>query len=291
MKKDNQLNLLCVDDEAGILRSLTRLLRGEEFNIITAGSGAEALDILEQQSVQVLVADQRMPDMNGIDLLERVKNRHPQIVRVVLSGFADIASILEAINKGEVFRYLGKPWNDEELKTMLRQCFAQYRLEQENKELVSVVNHQNEQLAVLNSRLEKQVATQQQDLDDSADDLKQVENGLRILHGIVQNIPLPLFGVDAQGQIVIANAQAIALAGEKVAIGNLLADVVGSDIESKIKHQIMSSLSSSTALVQGAGQQSTQEYMDVGFGRISAFPLAIDTQIHGGIVVITESAA
>lgn len=285
MSEDKTLNLLCVDDEDGILRSLKRLLRSENFNVLTASSGVEALEILEQTPVQVLVADQRMPDMSGIELLEKVKCSYPQIVRVVLSGFADIATILESINKGEVFRYLGKPWNDEELKTMLRQCFHQYHLEQENKELLAIVNHQNEQLAKLNGALEQQVANQRQDLEDTVDDLAQVETGLKVLHGVVQNIPLPLFGVDEHGQIVIANSRAIDIAGDKVAIGNTLADLVGSDIDSQIREQILNP--QNTAL---ASDQSP-DLIEVGFGRLSAFPLAIDARVHGGIVVISESAA
>ncbi len=283
MSEDKTLNLLCVDDEDGILRSLKRLLRSENFNVLTASSGVEALEILEQTPVQVLVADQRMPDMSGIELLEKVKCRYPQVVRVVLSGFADIATILESINKGEVFRYLGKPWNDEELKTMLRQCFDQYNLEQENKELLAIVNRQNEQLAKLNGALELQVANQQQDLDDTADDLAQVETGLKVLHGVVQNIPLPLFGVDEHGQIVIANSRAIDIAGDKVAIGNTLADLVGSDVDSQIREQILNPQNSAPA------EQQSADLIEVDFGCLSAFPLAIDARVQGGIVVISES--
>ena len=283
MSEDKTLNLLCVDDEDGIMRSLKRLLRSENFNVLTASSGVEALEILEQTPVQVLVADQRMPDMSGIELLEKVKCRYPQVVRVVLSGFADIATILESINKGEVFRYLGKPWNDEELKTMLRQCFDQYNLEQENKELLAIVNRQNEQLAKLNGALELQVANQQQDLDDTADDLAQVETGLKVLHGVVQNIPLPLFGVDEHGQIVIANSRAIDIAGDKVAIGNTLADLVGSDVDSQIREQILNPQNSAPA------EQQSADLIEVDFGCLSAFPLAIDARVQGGIVVISES--
>ena len=289
MNKDAQLNLLCVDDEAGILSSLTRLLRSEKFGVITASSGAQALEILADQPVQVLVADQRMPDMSGIALIEQVKQRHPHIVRVVLSGFADISIILESINKGEVFRYLGKPWNDEELKTMLRQCFAQFELEQENKQLLDVVNQQNLQLEELNGRLEQRLETQLQDLNNTTDNLHQVENGLKILHGIVQSIPLPLFGIDDIGQIVMANSQAIALAGEQVAIGNLLSDVVGPDVESRIRQQLVDS---AMPVANAMGMDNTAgDYIEVDFGRVRALPLAINTIVHGGIVIIAESAA
>lgn len=294
MNTDCELNLLCVDDEQGILRSLKRLLRSEPFGVLSASSGADALELLATESIQVIVADQRMPDMSGTRLLEKVKEEYPHVIRVVLSGFADVTTILESINRGEVFRYLGKPWNDEELKTMLRQCFAQFNLEQENKKLISMVNHQNTELEKLNSLLAQQVEKQQLDLSSSEDNLQQAETGLRILRGVVQNIPLPLFGIDDNGQIVIANAQAIALAGNNVAIGNELADVVGNDVGARIKQQ----LQMQKQQIQDPGEASDTrlkiqglEDMEVSFGRIRAFPLAVDARVRGGIVVITESAA
>ena len=284
MTSDIRANLLCVDDEPGILRSLRRLLRGEDFNVITASSGLEALEVLAEQPVQVMVADPRMPDMSGIELIERVKHEHPHVVRVVLSGFADIATILSAINRGEVFRYLGKPWNDEELKTMLRQCFIQYRLEQENQQLLELVNQQNHQLAELNGQLEKQIEAQQQGLDETVSNLKKIESGLKMMHGIVQNIPLPLFGIDKHGQVVMANARAIAIAGERLAIGNRLADIVDHDVEAKIQQQLKQSAVAGVAAADPLSDEA--EYLAVEFGRVSAFPFAIDTRVVGGLVVV-----
>lgn len=294
MNTDCELNLLCVDDEQGILRSLKRLLRSEPFGVLSASSGAEALELLASESIHVIVADQRMPDMSGTRLLEKVKEEYPDVIRVVLSGFADVTSILESINRGEVFRYLGKPWNDDELKTMLRQCFAQFNLEQENKKLISMVNEQNTELEKLNSMLAQQVEKQQLDLSSSEDSLQQAETGLRILRGVVQNIPLPLFGIDDNGQIVIANAQAIALAGNNVAIGNELADVVGNDVGSRIKQQLQMQKQQIQEPSEASDSQlkiQDLEDMEVSFGRIRAFPLAVDAKIRGGIVVITQSAA
>jgi response regulator RpfG family c-di-GMP phosphodiesterase len=294
MNTDCELNLLCVDDEQGILRSLKRLLRSESFGVLSASSGAEALELLASESIQVIVADQRMPDMSGTRLLEKVKEEHPDVIRVVLSGFADVTSILESINRGEVFRYLAKPWNDDELKTMLRQCFAQFNLEQENKKLISMVNEQNTELEKLNSMLAQQVEEQQLDLSSSEDNLQQAETGLRILRGVVQNIPLPLFGIDDNGQIVIANAQAIALAGNNVAIGNELADVVGNDVDSRIKQQLQMQKQQIQELSEASDSQlkiQDLEDIDVSFGRVRAFPLAVDDKNRGGIVVITQSTA
>ena len=262
--------------------------------MLSASSGAEALELLASESIHVIVADQRMPDMSGTRLLEKVKEEYPDVIRVVLSGFADVTSILESINRGEVFRYLGKPWNDDELKTMLRQCFAQFNLEQENKKLISMVNEQNTELEKLNSMLAQQVEKQQLDLSSSEDSLQQAETGLRILRGVVQNIPLPLFGIDDNGQIVIANAQAIALAGNNVAIGNELADVVGNDVGSRIKQQLQMQKQQIQEPSEASDSQlkiQDLEDMEVSFGRIRAFPLAVDAKIRGGIVVITQSAA
>ncbi len=111
--------ILIVDDEVEIARALRRLLR-REFNVELAHSGAEALQKLEQMPVDLVLSDFRMPNMSGAQLMSEIKNRWPTTARVILSGYADIESMLASVNEGEVCRFLRKPWNDDELLVTLR---------------------------------------------------------------------------------------------------------------------------------------------------------------------------
>ena len=114
--------VLFVDDEISVLRAIKRSFRIEPYEVITANSGKEALEILSHQHVDVVVSDQRMPEMSGTELLEKIKHRWPGIVRVILSGYADAPSIVDAINLSEVYRFLTKPWDDQAIKKALRGC-------------------------------------------------------------------------------------------------------------------------------------------------------------------------
>jgi len=110
----NNRTVLFVDDEEPILRSLKRGLMDEPYSCLFASSGKEALKVIEQNEVHVLVTDMRMPEMGGLELLKIVKEKHPQIVRVVLSGYTQIGTLLTAINQGEIFKYITKPWKLED---------------------------------------------------------------------------------------------------------------------------------------------------------------------------------
>jgi len=110
----SQRTVLFVDDEEPILRSLKRGLIDEPYNCLFANSGKEALKMIDENQVHVLVTDMRMPEMGGLELLKIVKEKHPQIVRVVLSGYTQIGTLLTAINQGEIFKYITKPWKLED---------------------------------------------------------------------------------------------------------------------------------------------------------------------------------
>lgn len=106
--------ILIVDDEHSNLRALERLLR-KEYQVLTAVSGLEALALLEHHDVALLIADQRMPQMTGIDLMERTVKLRPHMVRILLTGYTDVSSLIDAINSGHVYKYVTKPWNNEDL--------------------------------------------------------------------------------------------------------------------------------------------------------------------------------
>jgi len=132
--------VLFVDDEEKVLASLKRGLLDEPYEILFAGSGKEAIEILEQSQVQVIVTDMRMPEMGGLELLKAVKKEYPHIIRVVLSGYADTDMLLAAINHGEIFRFISKPWkSNEEIKTIIRQAIEYYDLHIEREMLMRFV--------------------------------------------------------------------------------------------------------------------------------------------------------
>lgn len=117
--------ILVVDDEEEILFSLRGLLR-QEFDLFTAASGAEALDVMRRHAIHVLMTDQRMPQMTGVELLEQSRAVCPEAVRIVFTGYADIKAVIDAINQGRIFRYLTKPWDPDELVAALRQGCEEY---------------------------------------------------------------------------------------------------------------------------------------------------------------------
>ena len=117
--------ILVVDDEPDILQSLNGLLR-REFEVHTANSGAEAIEVLQQKPVHVVMTDQRMPQMTGVEFLKRVKSDHPDAIRVIFTGYADVQAVIDAVNQGNVFRYVAKPWDPDELIAALKEAGAVY---------------------------------------------------------------------------------------------------------------------------------------------------------------------
>ncbi len=135
LTEPRQLTLLCVDDEANILSALQRLFRPEGYRIFTAESGREGLEILERETVDLVISDMRMPEMNGAQFLEQVQAKWPDTVRVLLTGYAEISVTIDAINKGQIYRYISKPWEDADMILLVRQTLERRALEQEKKRL------------------------------------------------------------------------------------------------------------------------------------------------------------
>jgi two-component system probable response regulator PhcQ len=141
--------ILIVDDEENILNSLKRLFRKEPYEILTAGSGEEGLKILDHQQVDLIVSDLKMPEMNGIEFLKKAKEKNPVPLRIMLTGHADLKSVIAAIDQGEIYRFLLKPWDDEELKMTVRQALDYYHLWKENRTLFRTVKKQGQILEEL----------------------------------------------------------------------------------------------------------------------------------------------
>ena len=121
-------SLLLVDDDANILRALTRLLQRDGYRILTAGNAEEALELLAVNSIGVVISDQRMPGVSGVELLSRVRKLHPDAMRMVLSGYADLKAVIEAINSGAVYKFLTKPWDSDQLRASVSEAFQLYDL-------------------------------------------------------------------------------------------------------------------------------------------------------------------
>ena len=149
-----QRTLLLLDDEENILTSLTRLLRRDGYKILKATNATAALELLAQNPVGVIISDQRMPEMSGVEFLRRVKRLHPDTVRMVLSGYTDLKSVTDAINEGAVYKFLSKPWNDELLRANIQEAFQHHELAQDNLRLGDAMASISEELSQAKRELE-----------------------------------------------------------------------------------------------------------------------------------------
>ncbi len=141
----HQHTILVVDDEAQIVKSVINLLR-LKYRVLGAGSGSEALEILKKEKVHVVMSDQCMPEMKGVELLSKIHSDHPDIIRLLFTGYTDISAVIEAINKGNVYRYIVKPWNPEELEVVVHDACARYDLLEERRQLIEELQVKNEKL-------------------------------------------------------------------------------------------------------------------------------------------------
>jgi putative nucleotidyltransferase with HDIG domain len=156
--------ILCVDDEPNILSSLRRMLSLEGFEVFTAESGAEALKLLAQHPMNVIISDMQMPQMNGTELLAKVGQQWPQTMRLMLTGASDVSGAIEAINQGAIYRYTAKPWNDEELLSTIKSAIAYGALANEHDRLQALTESQKKSLNEMVDTLESRVQERTKDL-------------------------------------------------------------------------------------------------------------------------------
>ena len=171
--------LLLVDDEENILNALRRLFRPLGYKIFTAGSGAEALALLVHEPVDLVISDMRMPQMDGAQLLEQVRTKWPDTLRILLTGYADVSSTIAAINKGEIYRYIAKPWEDNDIILVVRHALERKGLEQEKRRLEQLTRSQNEELKTLNASLETKVQERTAELRQTMSSLEQAHGELK----------------------------------------------------------------------------------------------------------------
>ncbi|HWZ35416.1 response regulator [Mucilaginibacter ximonensis] len=133
------IGVLYIDDEVNNLNSFKAAFR-RDFEIFTASSAKEGRKILDSQEIGVIITDQRMPGMTGIEFLESILPIYPDTIRILLTGFSDINAVMDAINRGQVYKYLVKPWQNDELKMYIENALEIYNLRKENKELARKLN-------------------------------------------------------------------------------------------------------------------------------------------------------
>jgi response regulator RpfG family c-di-GMP phosphodiesterase len=143
---ERAISILYVDDEANNLIAFRAVFR-TKYTVFTALSGLEGLEILSENDIQIIITDQRMPNMTGVEFLEEVITKYPTPIRILLTGYTDMSAIIDAINKGSIFQYLNKPWDEEELEEVIEKAFDVYLKKIE-------IMEENKELAITNQQLE-----------------------------------------------------------------------------------------------------------------------------------------
>jgi DNA-binding NtrC family response regulator len=145
--------ILLVDDEQNILNTLTRLLRADDREIITAGDTREGLEKLKSNNgADVVISDNKLPNISGLDFLVKVKQLYPDTVRILITGYPDLESAIKAINNGQVYRFITKPWENEELKLIVRQALDYYDVLRDNRALLQIARQQADLLAAVQKK-------------------------------------------------------------------------------------------------------------------------------------------
>ncbi|MDC6169613.1 EAL domain-containing protein [Paucibacter sp. XJ19-41] len=205
-RRSRQRTLLLIDDEDNIVAALRRLLRSEGWLVLSATSAEQALQLMARHEVDVILSDQRMPGMTGVELLRRARQLYPETIRLVLSGYTELQSITDAINEGAIYKFLAKPWDDEQLRAHLREAFALKEMTDQNRRLDHEVKTANRELAELNRRLQTLLSAQHEQ------NVREV-GSREAAQELLDAVPVPVLGIDEEGLLVFANGPALALCG------------------------------------------------------------------------------
>lgn len=218
--------LLLVDDEDNITSALVRLLRRDGYTILRANGGKAGLELLAQHKVGVIISDQRMPEMTGVEFLSKVKELYPDTVRIVLSGYTELNSVTDAINRGAIYKFLTKPWEDELLRANVEEAFRYHEMKMENVRLSQELHQANEKLLEINRDLEQRVEKKTREVMRNLD-------VLRVSQEILEHLPVAVIGIGEDGMIAIANhtaRQLLAGAGKPPLLGEMANDVLPAEL-------------------------------------------------------------
>lgn len=148
MSEGKDIHVLYIDDEVHNLSAFKASFR-RAYTVYTAESADQARKILEENTVHIIISDQRMPQMTGIQFFESIVDAYPDPIRMLLTGYADINAVIDAINKGQVYKYFSKPWDEQELRTNIDKAYELYCLRKENQELTEKLIDVNQKLEFL----------------------------------------------------------------------------------------------------------------------------------------------
>lgn len=205
---NERVKILFVDDEEGVLNALKRIFVDTDYTVMTATSGESAIKILEENDVQVIVSDYRMPGMNGIELLKIVRKQWNDIVRIILSGYADIGAVIAAINEGHIYKFISKPWNDEDFKITIANAIERYSILKRNKELTETLRERNEQLFMLNNKLKEFMEQQSAHLEFQ-------KRELDINQHIINSLPVGIAYFDFKDMVFRCNPEWKSITGDQ----------------------------------------------------------------------------
>lgn len=177
--KKIKATILFVDDEKNILSSLNRLFRPVIENIITAEGGQEGLEILKTVQVDIVISDMKMPEMDGAQFLAQVADKYPDTIRILLTGYADVTSTIDAINKGNIYRYISKPWEDNDIRLTIVHALKGKFIEKEKNRLQALSESQNLELKELNEDLENRVKSRTEEVRQTMGQLQLTHNSLK----------------------------------------------------------------------------------------------------------------
>jgi response regulator RpfG family c-di-GMP phosphodiesterase len=217
--------LLLVDDEENITSALVRLLRRDGYRILRANSGEAGLELLAHNEVGVVISDQRMPGMTGVEFLGRVRELYPDTVRVVLSGYTELNSVTDAINRGSVYKFLTKPWEEDLLRANVEEAFQRYEMKMENARLTHELQAANEELLRINRELEQRV-------EEKTGEILRGLNILRVSQEVLERLPVAVVGIGDDGVIAIANrvARRLFAAEGSPLLGEMAAGVIPAEL-------------------------------------------------------------
>ncbi len=229
-RQGRQRTLLLVDDEESVLSSLRRLLRRAGYKIVVARNGEEGLARLGEHDVDVILSDQRMPGMTGVEFLRRAKELYPDTMRLVLSGYTELQSITDAINEGAIYKFLTKPWDDERLAGHVAEAFQRKEMADDNRRLAAQLRQANEELALANGQQQQQLAKQREQL--GLEEMRALN-----AQDLLEQLPTAMIGIDSDGTIVFANHQARALAcSPPLSVGADAAETLPADWQAAWRH-------------------------------------------------------
>lgn len=261
------IRILFVDDERNVLRSLERLFLEEEYEIFTAASGEEGLEILERSGpFQLIVSDYRMPSMNGVEFLSEVCRRWPETERMILSGYADTAAIVAAINEGQIYKFIAKPWNDDELLRTVREALDRHQLRESNRQLLAELSNANTELKTINDNLNRIV-------DDRFKVAMLQSRVLQSFQSVLDALPIGYIGADGYGMIVQCNR----LGSEMLGTGQ--DDLIGNDLSTTMPKLIIQKI------IDLSANSCVEEDIELPSGRCRAYITRISGDNQNAIVI------